>query len=421
MAEEQEQQKAEFYRLVEEQITSLGQKKKDSYYITQERYDKAVQALQQAKGVKCQDGATFKFWAMKNFTLQEIGAKKILYCQKSSRPVVTKEDIFDTIKCCHSRVGHSRRDKTWDEIKSNYSWVRHDLVQLYLRTCRECSTRVPLKKPPAGRPIISLGFMTCMRIDLIDMTSRPDHDYKWILHMRDHFTKFSWTHPLTSKRASGVAEKLMQTFCLFGSPHILQSDNGKEFVAGVINQLTEKWPGLVIIHGRPCHPQSQGCIERANGDLQMKLGKWLEENPDKGWSEGLQHVTYAINTSVSATTGKSPYAVVFGQSPRTHCAKLEILAEQGLEHEEDIPDFFTTTRESEQPEQLTPPSPNQTPDNSIQDPEPSSSQQSLEQEATTVPMKNGRDYSAREDLRPSVRASVPHYQRPGANPHTSTL
>ncbi|XP_078592647.1 uncharacterized protein LOC144871267 [Branchiostoma floridae x Branchiostoma japonicum] len=193
MAEEQ-QQKAEFYRLAEEHINGLGKGKKTNYCITQDTYDKAVKALQLSKGVKCPEGSHFKFWAAKRFKLQDIGARKILYCEKTSRPVVPKEDIYDTIKCCHSRVGHSRRDKTWDEIKTNYSWVRYDLVQIYLRTCRQCSTRVPLKKPAAGRPIISLGFMTRMQIDLIDMTSRPDDDNKWILHMRDHFSKFSWTH-----------------------------------------------------------------------------------------------------------------------------------------------------------------------------------------------------------------------------------
>ncbi|CAH1258983.1 KRBA2 [Branchiostoma lanceolatum] len=395
---DEQQQKVEFYRLIDNKISNLGQSKKESFCITQDKYNKALEALQLPKGVKCPEGNKFKFWASQHFQLQEIGSKKILYCQKTSRPVVPKEDIFDTIKCCHTRVGHSRRDKTWLEINNNYSWIRHDLLALYLSTCRECSTRVPLKKPAAGRPIISLGFMTRMQMDLIDMTSRPDEDYKWILHMRDHFSKFSWTHPLTSKRVSEVAEKLVQTFCLFGSPHLLQSDNGKEFVAGVINELTEQWSGLAIIHGRPRHPQSQGCVERANGDLQLKLGKWLEEHPDKGWAEGLQHITYAINTSVSATTGKSPYAVVFGQSPRTHCAELEILADQGIQHEDDIPGLFADTIASDQPEQLTPhvePSHDQAEANSTQT-ETASSQQSMHmaQESQSAPIKHGirRDY-----------------------------
>ena len=87
--------------------------------------------------------------------------------------------------------------------------------------------------------------------------------------MRDHFSKFSWAYPLKSKRALEVANNLVTTFHLFGVPKILQSDNGKEFVAMVIKELASIWKGLVIINRRPRHPQSQGCVERGNGDLQI--------------------------------------------------------------------------------------------------------------------------------------------------------
>jgi transposase InsO family protein len=56
----------------------------------------------------------------------------------------------------------------------------------------------------------------------------------------------------------------MDIFLLFGAPHILQSDNGSEFTAQIISDMKELWPELVIVHGKPCHPQSQGSVERAN-------------------------------------------------------------------------------------------------------------------------------------------------------------
>ena len=69
----------------------------------------------------------------------------------------------------------------------------------------------------------------------------------------------------------------------------------------------------------------------------MKLGKWCDDNgPD--WSTGLKFVLHAINTSVSATTGKPPYQLVFGQSPRSDFALMHELAQQGITSEEDIPD-----------------------------------------------------------------------------------
>jgi len=43
---------------------------------------------------------------------------------------------------------------------------------------------------------------------------------------------------------------------MFGAPHILQSDNGREFTASIITELKELWPELVIVHGKPRHPHS---------------------------------------------------------------------------------------------------------------------------------------------------------------------
>ena len=140
---------------------------------------------------------------------------------------MTRESLFQNIKKCHERVGHSGREKTWSEVQANYSWIRYDTISLYLKTCSQCSLRKPLKNRPCGKPIISLGFLSRVQIDLIDMTSRPDQDFKWILHIRDHFSKFSWAYPLKSKRALEVADNLVNTFHLFGAAKILQSDNGK--------------------------------------------------------------------------------------------------------------------------------------------------------------------------------------------------
>ena len=104
-------------------------------------------------------------------------------------------------------------------------------------------------------------------------------------------------------------------------------------MASVINNITTLWPGLLIIHGSPRRPQTQGCVERGNGDLQVKLGKWLDEHGGT-WSSALQYVTHAINISTSATTKATPYEVVFGQRPRKDFFVLQELANQGQLHED---------------------------------------------------------------------------------------
>ncbi|CAF1040760.1 unnamed protein product [Didymodactylos carnosus] len=69
---------------------------------------------------------------------------------------------------------------------------------------------------------------------------------------------------------------------------------------------------MCFTRGRPRHPQSQGCIERANGVLSITLGKWLDINHSTHWSDGLLSVVYVINTRVSSTTKTTPYETMSG-------------------------------------------------------------------------------------------------------------
>ncbi|KAK7091747.1 hypothetical protein V1264_009390 [Littorina saxatilis] len=266
-----------------------------------------------------------------------VGSQNIIFCKKSGCPVVAREEIFQTISTCHTNVGHSGRDKTWAEVKSNYAGIKWDVIDIFLKTCTSCCQRQAVKSLPSGKAMINLSFLLRVQIDLIDFRSRPDNEYKWILHARDCFSKYSWAYALKSKRAAEVASHLFDQFCSFGPPRILQSDNGREFTAGVIQEVCNMWPGTVMIHGRPRHPQTQGCVERGNGDFQLKLGKWMDEH-GTDWSRGLKFVVHAINTSVSSTTGTTPFELVFGQKPRADQALWEQLAAQGVVHEDDLPE-----------------------------------------------------------------------------------
>jgi len=83
---------------------------------------------------------------------------------------------------------------------------------------------------------------------------------------------------MESKRDLEVDTQLLSIFLTFGAPSILQSDNGREFVNCVLDDLKQLWPECVIVHRRPRHPQSQGSIERANQDVEHMLRAWMQDN-----------------------------------------------------------------------------------------------------------------------------------------------
>jgi hypothetical protein len=58
---------------------------------------------------------------------------------------------------------------------------------------------------------------------------------------------------------------------------IRQTDNGRELVAKVIEELLKVWKDCKIVHGSTRHPQSQGSVERANADVETMVTQWLED------------------------------------------------------------------------------------------------------------------------------------------------
>lgn len=76
---------------------------------------------------------------------------------------------------------------------------------------------------------------------------------------------------MKNKSARAVAKKLVKIFGIFGAPRILHSDNGREFENAVVKEVLKIWSNCKLVHGKPRHSQSQGSVERANQDIEVRL------------------------------------------------------------------------------------------------------------------------------------------------------
>ncbi|CAF4552577.1 unnamed protein product [Rotaria sp. Silwood2] len=332
-----------FYEEVDKHINSLSVKFRQKCVIKQNVYDDIIKCLTLPKGKPSGlYSSKFIYWVKQNFILMKLSGIDIGCCIKLKKPICIYEAYYNVISEGHAAVSHGGRHKTAFELNAHYSWIPRFCIEIFLKQCIPCQTRKPIKQHVISKPIISLGVMTRLQIDLIDMRTRPDTIapdiiYNWILNCIDHYSKFSWAFPLKNKSANDVAVKLRELFFVFGPPRLLHSDNGREFVANVIFELKNLFPDLIFVRGRPRHPQSQGCIERANGVLCDALGKWMATNNSSHWSEGLLPVVYGINTRVSSITKTAPYQVMFGQPPRSDSEFWKLVEQNGIADEEDLP------------------------------------------------------------------------------------
>ena len=201
------------------------------------------------------------------------------------------DDMFDIIKRAHVACGHGGRDKMTKAL-NKYANITRDSIELYKSLCVQCQQKRKraTTKGVVVKPILSKDYGSRVQIDLIDMQSMCKGSYRWIMVYQDHLTKYCVLRPLTSKRAAEVAWQLVDIFLLLGAPQILQSDNGSEFTASVITELKVMWPDLLMVHGKPRHPASQGSVERLNSDVKDMLIAWLSDNNSTDWPTGLRFV-----------------------------------------------------------------------------------------------------------------------------------
>ena len=147
--------------------------------------------------------------------------------------------------------------------------------------CQICNVNSANREPLTITPIKSRRVLDRVYIDLMDFTLQPDTQasgvFKWVLQIKDHFSRMIWLYPLLAKTSAKVARCLSEWFSHYGSPCCIYADNGTEFKGDVSVLLASRSPPIPIVHGRLYYPQTQGSVEVANGAFKDRLAALRQE------------------------------------------------------------------------------------------------------------------------------------------------
>ena len=194
----------------------------------------------------------------KRFRYSDSQSPKVLYeavGDSEALKIVAKDKLFDLFESIHTEGGkHLGRDRLYTVLKQKHSGFSKDVIQVYLNSCSECQLQKCKKqlKSTVTKPIRTSEFASRGQVDLIDLqnTHEVNRPYNFLMVYQDHLTKFVVLRPLQKKSADEVIKYLLDIFSLFGSPHILQSDNGREFKnVNLATMIREKWPECKIVRG----------------------------------------------------------------------------------------------------------------------------------------------------------------------------
>ncbi len=138
----------------------------------------------------------------------------------------------------------------------------------------------------------------------------------------DYATRYPEAVALRNISAKSVAEALFSMISRVGIPKEILTDQGTAFMSRTIRELYELL-GIKSIRTSVYHPQTDGLVERFNRTLKTMIRKFVHEDA-KNWDKWLEPLLFAVREVPQASTGFSPFELLYGRQPR---GVLDVLRE----------------------------------------------------------------------------------------------
>ncbi|XP_004441803.1 PREDICTED: SCAN domain-containing protein 3 [Ceratotherium simum simum] len=321
---EPENMREKFFRSL---AVLLENKSNNTKIFSKAKYCQLIREVKEAKAKAKKESVDYRRLARFDVILVQ-GNEKLIEAINGEtdkiRYYLHSEDLFDILHDTHLSIGHGGRTRMEKELQAKYKNITKEVIMLYLTLCKPCQQKnSKLKKVLTSKPIKEVNSRC--QVDLIDMQLNPDGEYKYIMHYQDLRTKLSFLRSLKSRRPKEVAHALLDIFTIIGAPSVLQSDNGREFSSQIVSELSNIWPELKIVHGKPQPCQSQSSVNQINEDIQNRIISWMQTNNSSHWAEFLWFIQMIQNQPYHRGMQQTPYEGTFSSEAKLHCQLTEEL------------------------------------------------------------------------------------------------
>ncbi len=212
-------------------------------------------------------------------------------------------------------LGHFGIDKVMGTLlESRKLWwptMRRD-VTMALKNCEPCQrfNVIEIGYHPA-RAVDANEPFSVLAMDLSCSVPEATTGEKYLLVLTCLFTRFVILRSLQTKSEDEVARVLVQVFADYGLPKAIQSDNGKEFVNGVMTEITRQF-GIPHRLVTEYSHQANGGVERTIRTVMSSIKKAIGGNLLE-WPKFVAFAQMSINAALNCSTNSTPYALMFGR------------------------------------------------------------------------------------------------------------
>ena len=230
--------------------------------------------------------------------------------------IVLPKALFNRVMTgCHDEVGHQGRDRTISLVRERFYWdtLYKDTCE-YVANCPRCLRRKATQQTAPMQPIFATQPMEIIHLDHLSLEPCKGK-YDSVLVVTDHYTRYAQAYAVPNQTAQTTARILWEQFLRhYGFPHKILTDQGPGFESDLFKELL-KITTIEKLRTTSYHPQTNGQCERFNSTLMNMLGTMTPEQK-KDWKAHLLTMCHAYNATQHASTGFSPYYLMFGRHPR---------------------------------------------------------------------------------------------------------
>ncbi|GJF00558.1 polyprotein [Phanerochaete sordida] len=215
---------------------------------------------------------------------------------------------------------HAGPEKLWELLSRRFYWPRMKRdVLLYCASCDVCQKTKPSNFTRYGRltsnPIPHRPYQS-ISMDLI--VNLPwSEDFNAIFVVVDRLAKHAQFVPTTTGlNAKGFAALFVKhVACRFGLPDNIISDRDPRWTSEFWKEVA-RLMNIDMLLSSSHHPQHDGQTEIVNRQLEVMLRAYVAGDR-ASWAEWLHLLEHAYNSRVHASTGASPYFLLYGFEPKS--------------------------------------------------------------------------------------------------------
>ena len=234
----------------------------------------------------------------------------------------------------HDVLGHLGARKTYAAVSMSFYWptLRRDATD-YVRSCDGCQRHKSRTTKAAGQ-LHSLPVpqkpMTDISIDFVGPLPRSA-GFDMLMTVSCRLSGYVRLIPCSSTDgARETADHLYDGWHrLFGMPRRIVSDRDKIFVSKFWRALYKRL-GTRLQMSTSFHPQTDGKSERTNKTA-VQILRGMVERQQTDWVKHLGAAEFALNSTVSDATLKTPFDLVLGYTPQLTAMEGERSDVEGVE------------------------------------------------------------------------------------------